>query len=789
MGNKETANRPHKFCTYFCCFYQTSNALDPNPSNVQWIIVSTTGVAGATNNSSSFNDIVFQPGNSQVIYASRDATGSLPTANIIRSIDGGNTWCEFDNGITLTGILRIAIETSNANPNMLYAITCATQSAGIYSFMYSINTLSSSLCTSSSSWNVLNSGIKLPPGYPGCGSWETHGVDPSRVKSLCVSPTTVNPNETIVFGDTYPIYYEINNGGSSFSANDANNPPHNDIRNIEFSSDGLTLWTGCDGGVFKSIDFGLTWTPKNKGLGVETIHGMAWSATNPNYALTGNQDCGTNRFDGTNWEHVYGADGLTPMIDYKDPTNMYASISGGGIERSSDFGNTFTHTACSPIGSDWLTIEVMNTSNPSVYYQAGQEIRRTSNKGILYPVSWSTISNFGTTYGSGNYEALELFTAPSNPDYLYAWMHNFNPSLPPLLIYTTNANDPNPTWSGDIQASATPTPIPPNWLNGMAVDENNPNNIYLVYGNLLNPTDKIYNVSINPSTNTIISNNITADLPAQADATAIVREKGSNGGLYVATDMGVYYTNNSYINAYIAAGTLPVWQAFNTNLPNAHVSYGGSTLLINYAKNTIRVGTYGRGIWESNLACPPNAFDAETTPYTADAFIEAGIITSNTTDASTPAFNVTYRATNQVDLQPGFHASATSGTSFHAFIHGCSAPGNSFRRTNQNQPSGSSSAGNEASNPVLINNTTTTMLPTKLGTNIKLGIYPNPTSGLVYLNLSAQNAGVLLVNVSDVNGNQLLHNRYDANEGANSFKVDLSNLNSGVYFINITVCL
>ncbi|MHB8261596.1 MAG: T9SS type A sorting domain-containing protein [Bacteroidia bacterium] len=85
-----------------------------------------------------------------------------------------------------------------------------------------------------------------------------------------------------------------------------------------------------------------------------------------------------------------------------------------------------------------------------------------------------------------------------------------------------------------------------------------------------------------------------------------------------------------------------------------------------------------------------------------------------------------------------------------------------------------------------ISNTSAIQTQTKLGTNIKLGIFPNPTSGMVYLNLSAQNAGALLVNVTDVNGNQLLHNNFAANEGANSFKLDLSTLNSGVYFINIT---
>ena len=79
-----------------------------------------------------------------------------------------------------------------------------------------------------------------------------------------------------------------------------------------------------------------------------------------------------------------------------------------------------------------------------------------------------------------------------------------------------------------------------------------------------------------------------------------------------------------------------------------------------------------------------------------------------------------------------------------------------------------------------------TMVQTKLGTDIKLGIFPNPTSGVVYLNLSAQNAGNLIVNLSDATGSVVMHTSYPANVGANSYKLDLSVLNSGVYFLNVT---
>jgi len=71
-------------------------------------------------------------------------------------------------------------------------------------------------------------------------------------------------------------------------------------------------------------------------------------------------------------------------------------------------------------------------------------------------------------------------------------------------------------------------------------------------------------------------------------------------------------------------------------------------------------------------------------------------------------------------------------------------------------------------------------------TNNNINVYPNPASNLVYLNFNAQSAGVLLVNINDVNGNQIIRGRFATNVGANNFKMDLSNQNPGVYFIHVT---
>lgn len=93
---------------------------------------------------------------------------------------------------------------------------------------------------------------------------------------------------------------------------------------------------------------------------------------------------------------------------------------------------------------------------------------------------------------------------------------------------------------------------------------------------------------------------------------------------------------------------------------------------------------------------------------------------------------------------------------------------------------------NTGGKPAAVAAASATTIQTKLGSNIKLGIFPNPTSGVVYLDLSAQNAGNLIVNLNDATGNAVMHTSYSAAVGANSYKLDMSTLNSGVYFINIT---
>lgn len=72
-----------------------------------------------------------------------------------------------------------------------------------------------------------------------------------------------------------------------------------------------------------------------------------------------------------------------------------------------------------------------------------------------------------------------------------------------------------------------------------------------------------------------------------------------------------------------------------------------------------------------------------------------------------------------------------------------------------------------------------------LGEDVRTSIYPNPSTGLININVSAPNSGTIYIYINDVDGKNILSSVYNSEKGANNFKINLSDLISGVYIINI----
>jgi hypothetical protein len=64
-------------------------------------------------------------------------------------------------------------------------------------------------------------------------------------------------------------------------------------------------------------------------------------------------------------------------------------------------------------------------------------------------------------------------------------------------------------------------------------------------------------------------------------------------------------------------------------------------------------------------------------------------------------------------------------------------------------------------------------------------VYPNPAAGKVYLTIQLKKSVKVEVKVVNLLGQVLLEKNLNALAGANSFQLDLENLEAGIYFVNV----
>jgi serine protease AprX len=125
----------------------------------------------------------------------------------------------------------------------------------------------------------------------------------------------------------------------------------------------------------------------------------------------------------------------------------------------------------------------------------------------------------------------------------------------------------------------------------------------------------------------------------------------------------------------------------------------------------------------------------ESGTYGADRYLEA--MQNITSEAIVPTgLDLKYRAGEEVRLTPGFHAEP--GTRFHAFIHPCDAPGNSFHPKAMQAGAPEAEIENES-------------------VYVGMELYPNPANGsfTVRANFISEN-GIATIRVFGPTGNLAL---------------------------------
>lgn len=522
----------------------------------------TTGLNYALNgNRYAVNKLLMHPTNAQIIFAAA-------TNGLYKTVDGGTNWTLVFNGDIDD------LEFKPNDPNTLYAVQMI--SGGGSSVLKSTNGGNSFFSTGQTSASRAHIAVTaganaylyffasegLFRSIDSGNSFSRRGDCPTRTNQnwydWAIAISHSNPEEVHVGAvETFVS----TDGGQNFTKSAIWSYPngvgyvHADIHEMVFY--GNTLYVGSDGLISTSTDGGNTWNNISEGLGIRQFYNIAISNSNPNLFVGGAQDNGTTiHTAGNGWVGWLGADGFEAIIDPSDNNIIYGTSQNGRFYKTLDGGQTRV-AITQPGDGAWSTPFVMDPTNNNTLFVGTDVVRKTTD-GMN---SWTSISSdFGETT-----KITDLTIAPTNNQYLYVAKRN--------KIWRTVDGGQN--WSS-IQNG-----LPNQWITHIAVHPTNPQKIAVTFSGY-SAGEKIYISQDGGSSWTNISTNLP-NIPANT----IVFHNGSEGGIYIGMDVGVYYRDNNNTN----------WTAYNTSLPNVPIT----ELEIQYLDNTLKAATYGRGMWESPL--------------------------------------------------------------------------------------------------------------------------------------------------------------------------------------------
>jgi hypothetical protein len=565
--------------------FRCNNATAPNPSWQKVLSLSNPAY-------NDFRGLALKPGNPDIVYASgRD---------IYKSIDGGETFSAISIFLPDIVINRINIATTPADPDRLFAYIIGFApwevKNKLYIYLYH---------ETSGIWEKLYELVE--PGL-------SDAISKGRM-ALAVSP--FNPNE-FYFGHTKvrgtPDYTTTN---VSVQSPYLDTGFHADVHDLAFQPNlsNPDLFAATDGGVnIKDLpnDGVLGWSYLYNGLSVNTIWGFDDSDYDHNKIVIGNQDCGYNKitnYSNGDWEYISDGDGYGVKFD------------NSGIDRwflRTKFGNQYetiyryNYSGCSGEGAFRPELCYFNTQNYFVscnlplynhplsnnaflgFEEIFKRLKPEPEPGDQWDEIWLQESDvYKTNFSNWRRQIQEIKIAESDPDYMYlitvgAQNEPFDFWAQATLLLKTTTGGIN----GDCNIDAFDVieypgydPDPQTFfpiVSNFTIDPLDENRIWITYTGFI-AEYKVYRSDDGGETwDNEDPNGTLANLPVND----IEYQYGTNDRLFIGTDAGVY----------IKDGPNADWEKFG-NIPNVRVT----RIKINYCANKLRAGTFGRGIWETNL--------------------------------------------------------------------------------------------------------------------------------------------------------------------------------------------
>jgi hypothetical protein len=538
----------------------------------------TWNTTGAINGVTRAGDLIMHPTNSQILFCAT-------SAGIFRTTNGGTTWTNVRTGSFHQGSIRVKPGTAST----VYATSTnsffrSTDDGSIFASIgtglpFSSNRLLLDVTPASNNFVYVLS-ANTSDGFQGVYKSTDGGDNFTRTAQttdvfegtqawydLAFAVSDTNANE--IYTGCLNIWKSTNGGDAFTRVNQWNVADaaftHADIHHLQFI--GNKLYCGSDGGTYVSNNSAASFAYITNGAQISQFYKVSVSKQTSANVSGGLQDNGGYALSGGTWKGYHGGDGMDSAIDPSNQNKYYGfSQYGGSLNISSNGGVSLsgqvgppTTTAGANIQGNWVTPLMVNS--------IGEAFSGFSGFYKLVSGAWVK-QNVGPSLGSGNYELISV--DPNNDDIVYVVNGNriyksINRGINFTTFYTASTN-----------------------ITSLDVHSTNSNTIYIT-------TAGASGLAMRTTTGTgagFIS--ISAGLPSIGKNIIVHQARHTDNPLYIGTELGVYYKDD----------TMASWVPFDTNLPNTSIT----DLEINVEDSKLIAGTYGRGVWQTDIPVqvPPN---------------------------------------------------------------------------------------------------------------------------------------------------------------------------------------
>jgi len=396
------------------------------------------------------------------------------------------------------------------------------------------------------------------------------------------------------------------NGGTTFATNAVN--LHADEHALAIApSNPLVVYTGSDGGIWRSTNNGNTWTSLNNAdFSATQFQGVAVHPFDRNFLIGGTQDNGTICFSAAGTvSHCRDGDGGYAVIDDNAPdaTNVlmyhtffnqtnsqiaYERATSTAADVNGQLGWVFRGCSGTVANNGFRCADnvlfyapmAQGPGNPNTLYFGTDRLYRSANKGDtmatvsqgpLVPTSAGALSGIVTT---------TIGISPQDDNVRIVGLRDGH-------VFATTTGSATLT---DVTGANFPAPNPIDLLRnsiGKAVID--PNNKFTAYVSF---------TSFSPSAGQQIfkTTNLNAPTPTwtpssngipQVPVSSLAVDPQDSNSIYAGTEIGVYHSSDGGAN----------WSPLGTGLPRVAVF----DVKISNVQRYLRIATHGRGIWEIGI--------------------------------------------------------------------------------------------------------------------------------------------------------------------------------------------